>query len=55
MYSPGIKIPSKYVFIVAFRIMMTIVKFVNQLLKIVPEGETHPMMPLVTLVMKFWL
>ena len=38
--------------IVALRIMRTTVKFVNHLLKILHILETHPMMPLITMVMK---
>ena len=41
--------------IVALRIMRTTVKFVNHLLKILHILETHPMMPLITMVMKLWL
>ena len=41
--------------IVALRIMRTTVKFVNHLLKILQTLETHPMMPLITMVMKLWL
>ena len=41
--------------IVALRMMRTTVKFVNHLLKILQILETHPMMPLITMVMKLGL
>ena len=41
--------------IVALRMMRTTVKFVNHLLKILQTLETHPMMPLITMVMKLGL